>query len=234
MTIKNVSLALKNIKQHNFKDFNPSDSSQNKLNVELQNGAKCHFDGNSLGCAYSAKSNNPFKQQVDDPSKDYRFIDEIKIENLALKSIETSVKCDKEDVEDLETECEYGISSSCEKLEKCSGKIIRFEGGENTRVNYTAEYPTYSDAKGSVSIFSNAGEYAINMQNISVGKGNFYSSDHYKVGTQSIMKFDENSSFHIENKGFGALGSQLDLGIGAVSYYTEPYAAQHDLEISII
>lgn len=48
------------------------------------------------------------------------------------------------------------------------------------------------------------------------------------------MKFDENGSFHIENKGFGDLGSQLHLGGGTISCYTEPGAAQHDLEINII
>lgn len=176
MTTRNVSLALKNIKQNNFKDFSCSDPSKNKLNVELQNGAKCYFDDNTLGCAYSAKSHNPFEQPADDPSKDYRFTDKVVIENVAC----ISNKCFEDDIEDLQTECEFKIEESCEKLTQCSIGALNFEGGENTKVNYTAEYPIYSDAKGSVSILSNAGEYAINMQNISVGKGNFYSSDHYK------------------------------------------------------
>lgn len=235
MTATNISLALRNIKHNSFTDFNHSGPLQGNLNVELNNGAQCNFDGNTLGCTYSAKSNNPFKHQVDDPSTDYRFMDKIKIENLVLKS----VKANK----------------------------IDFETRENTKINYTAEYPTYSNVTGSINAENEGEQSTVRIEGFS-GKTpeGFYFADAEKGGTQSIIKVEEDS-FSAHNKGLGNLGSKFHIesvdqaskkiididsvdqtskkidakdatfdyeGTYQVSYYTEPDATQHDLEISIM
>lgn len=235
MTARNISLALRNIKQNSFTDFNHSDPLQGNLNVQLNNGAQCNFDGNNLECAFHAKSHNPFQQQVDDPSKDYRFMDKIKIENLILRSIEAN--------------------------------RIDFEARENTKIHYTAEYPTYSGVTGSINAKNEGGRSIVRIEGFSgKTKEGFYFADAEKGGTQSIIKVEEDS-FSARNKGLGNLGSKFHIesvdqaskkiididsvdqtskkidakdatfdyeGTYQVSYYTEPDATQHDLEISIM
>ena len=135
-TVKNIT----NYKVNKHTD-NSDKLSKAKFELELDNGAKCSLDrcfGESvLKCTYSAESHNPFKQKVDDSSKDYIFTDEIRLEGIKLKEAPQ-------------------IDCPADNPGKCSLNKLKFTFNDNGKVEYKAQYPTDSGTIGEVRTTTNS------------------------------------------------------------------------------
>lgn len=235
--MKQVFFTAKNIKEHKSKNIDGPDLSQAKFELGLNNGAKCDFDGNTLSCTYSTKSHNPFHQPVKNLNEDYRFTDEIRLEGIELKRA-SQIKC------------------PANNPEKCSLNKLEFTFSDNGKVDYNAQYPTYSDTTGKVSATVDKDKSSVDIKGFS-SKTSDNSGVHFtnveKGGTQAMIKFEEDS-FHIQNKGFGNLGSKFSIesigqsikeiteedatlgyeGAYQIMFQTEPDSTQHSLEINIL
>ena len=218
-----------------LKDIDNFSSLEGGFNVKLKNGAECNFDENTLECKYNVKSYNPFSQPINDPDEDYRFTEQIKVENIELKPSKSEINSEVNKTFDS-----------------------KFTG--DTKITYVGKYPTYSDLdmERNISIANKNGESIVNIKGFfgyNEENSNIYFTDIYKGGTQAIVQYEEDSLI-VENKGLGNLGSKLEVesveqtleGIDLekksgilryddtyqVRYYTEPYSDGHNLEINII
>lgn len=223
----------------------------NKLEVRLKNGAECDYNGNMLTCVYNIKSHNPYKLDVKNPSKDYRFQDKIEIKNIILKEPEKACTV------------EYGSERA---------KMLEFSGKDDTKVSYVAHYPKYSkslvnskykdpeyhDKEGSIKITNQKCITNIKINGLEANesdKEHLGFEDVYKGGTQSIIESRTND-LEVVNKGLRSEGSKFfldmvtlsDRSVGEtdlelkyqdnkyreIEYQTEPEAKQHSLYIDIV